>query len=315
MRYVDAHCDVLSKLLLDPKLDFAGGGDGLDVTLTRLQRAGALLQCFAIWIPDRLQDSGADPVEASIRLFQERIAGEGGLAFVRTSADLEAAANRGEIAALLTLEGVDALGGRPERVRTLFRQGVRCLGLTWNYANWAADGVLEPRGGGLTLKGRELVKECDRLGMIVDVSHLAERSFWELAERSERPLIASHANVFERCGHPRNLNRKQIELIASGGGVIGINFYPPFLREGEAAAIDDVVRHIETVWEWGGERAVGLGSDFDGIPTKVPGLESPLDLPRLAEALAKRYSDEQLENIWWRNWYDFFVKALPKSEC
>ncbi|PYI55413.1 dipeptidase [Paenibacillus flagellatus] len=315
MTIIDAHCDVLGKLLLEPTLDFAGNDPSLDVTMPKLRQAGVLMQLFAIWIPERVDEPGFKHVLHSAELFRDKVVGQAGMALVRTSEDLTRAAAGGTPGAMLTMEGADALAGSMERLRAAYDLGVRCLGLTWNYANWAADGVLEPRNGALTLKGRRLVAECNAMGIIIDVSHLAERGFWEVAERSERPFVASHSNVLELCGHPRNLNREQIRCIASRGGVIGINFFPPFLRTDGPAAIDDVVRHIETALEWGGDRAVGLGSDFDGIGSKVEGLEDPTGYEKLAEALAKRLTDEQTERVLYRNWYEFFVSELPKTEC
>lgn len=315
MPIIDAHCDVLSKLLLDPGIDFNDPDCGMDITLDRLVRADVALQLFAIWLPDKVRNPGFEHLRAAAELFQTRIVERAGLAAIRTSQQLEEAFAAGKRCAMLTLEGADALNGDLDHVRKLFELGVRCLGLTWNYANWAADGVMEPRNGSLTLKGRTLVKECNRLGMITDVSHLSEKSFWELADLSDRPFIASHSNALELCGHPRNLNRKQVECIASKGGVIGINFYPPFLSSSEKPTIDHVIRHIETICEWGGERSVGLGSDFDGIGTKVDGLETPEGYARLADALGRRFTEEQVKNILFLNWYDFFVTQLPKSEC
>lgn len=315
MKVIDAHCDVLAKLLTNPDLGFDRDEPGLDVTLPRLRQAGVSLQCFAVWLPEALGAPDFRHLQTGAELFWERIVGQAGLKAIRTAEDLQAAADDARPAALLAVEGADALNGGMERLRTLFALGVRCLGLTWNYANWAADGVAEPRKGGLTIKGKQLVKECNDLGMIIDVSHLSERGFWEVDEQSGRPFVATHSNVLELCGHPRNLHKRQIARIGERGGVIGINFYPPFLKADAEATIDDVVRHIEQACEWGGPRAVGLGSDFDGIGRKVAGLENPSGFAALAEALAKRFADEQVERILYRNWYEFFVTALPKSEC
>ncbi|TMV52112.1 membrane dipeptidase [Paenibacillus mesophilus] len=312
---IDAHCDVLSKLMMNPALDFSLDDSGLDVTLPKLRQAGVAMQCFAVWIPEPVNDPGMKHLLTGVELFWDRIVGQAGMKAIRTAEDLSSGTDNGQQCALLTVEGADALNGSMDHLRTLFQLGVRCLGITWNYANWAADGVAEPRKGGLTLKGRQLVKECNNLGMIMDISHLAERSFWELDELSSRPYIASHSNVLELCGHPRNLNKRQIERISERGGVIGINFFPPFVSTETEATIDHVIRHIDTVCEWGGERSVALGSDFDGISKKVKGLEDPSGYARLGEALAKRFSNEQVERICVRNWYEFFVTQLPKSEC
>src|SRR5690606_34269437 len=124
---------------------------------------------------------------------------------------------------------------------------------------------LEPRGGGLTARGRELVAECNRLGIALDVSHLSERGFWELMERTQDAPIASHSNAKALCSHPRNLTDEQIHAIIKTGGRIGITFVPYFLRAGGGAAIDDVLRHLEHICSLGGAGHVAFGSDFDGI--------------------------------------------------
>jgi membrane dipeptidase len=315
MPIIDAHCDVLSKLYMDPSIDFSDEQSGLDASLPKLVRGNVLLQCFAIWIPERAEGAGMDHLLAYAELFREKIIKKGSFRFVRTSEDLRKAAALGKRCALLTMEGADALHGSFSHLRTMFDLGVRCLGLTWNYANWAADGIMEPRAGGLTVKGQKLVQECNDLGIILDVSHLSEAGFWELAELSSKPFIASHSNVKEICPHPRNLTKDQVETIARQGGVIGVNFYPPFLTKNESAGISDVLRHIETLCEWGGEKACGLGSDYDGISRKPAGLEDAASFEKLQDAICKIYSAEQAERILYRNWFEFFVTQLPKSEC
>lgn len=308
----DAHCDVLSKLMQNRLLSFEQEKGGLDVNLPALRQSRTMLQCFAVWLPSTTPAPHIGHLLAGVDLFWESIVGSAGMRPVLTAVDVRQALASGQQAAMLTLEGADAIEGNLSYVRTLFRLGVRCLGITWNHANWAADGAAEPRGGGLTKKGKELVKECNRLDMLVDVSHLCERSFWDTDETSEKPYIASHSNVQELCDHPRNLNKRQLERIGRRGGVVGINLYPPFLAAGGQATIEHVANHIETALEWAGERAVGLGSDFDGIDIKVAGLEDPSGFFRLEEMLSKRLTSEQVERVMHRNWYDFFVTYLPK---
>src|SRR5262249_49420585 len=156
----DFHCDVLWKLLEDPSLSFEQDAtNALDVTHPRLRQARAILQTFAIYISERMEKSMI-PILRSIDLFHRKVLTAPEMTFVRTSGDAAKLQSSGKIGALLSREGTDGLHGDLAMLRILFALGVRAVGLTWNHANWAADGVMEPRGGGLTKKGRALVEEC-----------------------------------------------------------------------------------------------------------------------------------------------------------
>ena len=308
----DMHCDVLSKMLMDRRLRFEND-PALDAAAERLRAGGVRLQAFAVFIPGAWRGRPFDAVLASIDAFRRNIASRPDVLPVYAKRDLEKLMNPGEtrIGAMLTLEGADGLEADPVYLRTVWGLGVRTLGLTWNYANWAADGVAEPRGGGLTAKGRELVAECNRLGLALDVSHLSERGFWDVMELSRDAPIASHSNARALCGHPRNLTDDQIRALIAKGGRIGLTFVPQFLRDDGGAAADDVLRHLEHVCALGGARHVGFGSDFDGVERHVRGLEHAGCWPRLAEAIAKRYSAAETEGFLWKNWISYYGNRLP----
>lgn len=320
MQVADLHCDVLGKMLLDERLRFddttgdgaaqAGGAGGLDVTAGRLRAGGVRLQVFAIYV-DRTLPMTPETALRAAGLFWDRVLAAPGMALVRTAAELDAAERDGKTAALLSLEGADSLCGQWWVLRLLHRLGLRLLGLTWNDANWAADGVMEPRGGGLTAAGRQLVRECEALGILLDVSHLAERGFWDLAETATRPFFASHANARRVHDHPRNLTDEQIRAIIAVGGVIGLTFVPDFLAGGETAGIDDVLRHVEHVCALGGEHHLAFGSDFDGIDRHVNGLEHPGCYPDLVEALLKRYPERLVGQFMSGNVRRFLRDCLP----
>jgi len=310
---VDFHCDALCKLLTEKDAVYAGGDANqtiLDVTRERLSEAGAGLQVFAIYIPEEM-NGDLKPVLRSVDLFYRHIAAAPGTVFVRNRGDLARAASSGRLGAMLSLEGVDGLQGDLGMLHILYYLGVRAVGITWNHANWAADGVLEPRQGGLTRQGKALVRECVGLGLLLDVSHLAEKGFWEVADMTVKPIVASHANAMSVCSHPRNLTDDQIRAIIAQDGRIGITFVPWFLRSDGPARIDDVIRHVEHVCSLGGERQVMFGSDYDGIDTHVEGLRSPADAARLREALLKRYSEAQTDGFLRGNAWRFLSTHLP----
>jgi membrane dipeptidase len=314
LKVADLHCDALYKMMLDDRLSFPDAGraesGGLDVTADRLRAGGVDLQVFAIYLEEPLSLRPETALRAA-GLFLEKVLSVPGFRLIRSAGDLDEAARAGETAALLSLEGADSLRGQRWALRLLHRLGLRLLGLTWNHANWAADGVMEPRGGGLTAAGRRLVAECEALGILLDVSHLAERGFWDLADMAGRPFFASHANARSVCDHPRNLTDDQIRAVIAAGGVIGVTFVPEFLTDRGDATIDDVLRHVERICELGGANHLGFGSDFDGIDRHVNGLEHPGRYPDLAEALLKRYPEHLARQFLGDNVRRFLRKFLP----
>ena len=162
--------------------------------------------------------------------------------------------------------------------------------------------------GGLTNFGKEVVREMNRLGMLIDVSHLNEAGFWDVLSLSTKPLVASHSCCRSLCNHPRNLTNSQLKALQENGGVIGINFYPNFLGSGELT-IENVIEHIEYAAEIAGIDHVGLGSDFDGIDTVPKGLENAAKLPTLTELLLKRgWKDSELIKVLGGN----FIRVLDQ---
>ncbi|MFD2333283.1 dipeptidase [Cohnella sp. GCM10020058] len=293
MRIADLHCDALSKLDRDPKLEWSTpSANGLDVTAEGLASGNVGLQAFAIWVPTGTAKT-PESVLRQAELFHEKILSAPGMRLVKSGADVDAvlgpdAAERG---ALLTLEGADALRGERWALRLLHRLGLRMLGLTWNETNWACDGIMEPRGAGLTKEGRSLVAECEALGILIDVSHISEKGFWETAELARRPFLASHSNARALCPHPRNLTDDQIRALVAANGLIGITFVPFFLQALRPAGIDDVLRHVEHICALGGANHIAFGSDFDGIDTYTLGLAGPGDYSALTDALLARHTE------------------------
>ncbi|EFM13139.1 Membrane dipeptidase [Paenibacillus curdlanolyticus YK9] len=308
---VDFHCDALWKLLEHESLSFGSGhAEGLDVNAARLEAADSLLQTFAIYVPDKLQ--GPKAIWRSVDLFYQQVLSCPKMQLIRNANDLQTAHANGHTGALLSLEGVDGLEGDLVMLRLLYQLGLRAVGLTWNYANWAADGVLEPRQGGLTAKGRAFVEECEKLGIILDVSHLTERGFWELADLVNRPFIASHSNAKAICNHPRNLTDDQIKAILAMDGRIGITYVPYFVKAGGGANVADVVRHIDHIVSLGGEDHIMMGSDFDGISEYVEGLTNPADVINLINELRRTYSEQQVQKFMSGNALAFLKQQLPK---
>ena len=304
---VDAHCDTISAYLSGERDLVKGSTDG-HLDLPRLRQGGVTVQFLASFIETEYKPKlsvirGLELVEGCRRLIA---ANPEYLLLLDSYADIEKAMNSKRTAALLSVEGGEILGGKLFMVSMLYRLGVRSLCLTWNHANEIAGGVSEP--GGLTKFGVDVIREMNRLGMLVDVSHLSDKGFWDVLQVSQDPVIASHSCCRSLCDHPRNLTDEQIKALAQKGGVIGINFYSKFLTGGQAG-LNDVVRHIDHICSLVGSDHVGLGSDFDGCGSLPVGLEDVSRLPALGQALLdKGYSREEMEKIMGGN----FLRVIRK---
>lgn len=318
MHIIDTHCDALLKLQVSKRNELFRGkpmdykdAEELDSNYQRLQQGGVKVQFFAVFIHPELPDNEKwQHALEQVDLFYGAVLGQPLMKHIRKWSDIDDL-KADEIGAVLALEGADAFGNDLAKLRHLYRLGVLSLGLTWNYANLCADGVGEPRAGGLTLLGKQVVELNNEHGIFTDVSHLSPAGFWDVLELADYPF-ASHSNARKLCDHPRNLDDRQIEAMFARGGLIDIVFCPDFIiQDKRPAGIDDLLRHIDHMCALGGERHIGLGSDFDGIFTHVEGLGNASAFPRLIDALQKRYSETQVEGFAYRNFLEHrpgFVK-------
>ncbi|WP_025679811.1 dipeptidase [Paenibacillus massiliensis] len=327
---IDFHCDVLYKMHLGQALSFED--PALDVTRSRMKEGGVDLQTFAIFIPQQVGSQRFEHIVRQVELFREHIAyPDGGLSTLRwreEAAQLSRqAGNAPEMGeqklqkavveppawGLLSLEGADALEGNLEYIRLSYELGIRLIGITWNYANWAGDGVLEQRNAGLTNKGREMIRYCNKLGMLLDVSHLSESGFWEVMEQSDTPPVASHSNARHVQDHVRNLLDEQIRALIARDGRIGLVFYPPFVKDGADVRAEDLLPHIEHICSLGGAGQIMLGSDFDGMDQHVHGLSHPGDYPAWAGLLLKHYPEGLVRGWLAGNALGYLAKHLPQA--
>ncbi|SDX15515.1 dipeptidase. Metallo peptidase. MEROPS family M19 [Marininema mesophilum] len=314
MKWIDGHCDVLYKMYMDPQNhSFMSEQSWLDVTWPRIKQSKVGLQVFAIYVPQRVPRHGTwDVALKQVDYFYERVIGERGPLFHVQNRDDLIQLRQGRPSALLAIEGVDSLQGELAYLRLLYRLGLRQVGLTWNYANEAADGILEERDGGLTTFGWQLVKEMERLGLILDVSHLSVRGFWEVVQQVRTPVIASHSNCRALCSHVRNLADDQIRALIQRQGLMGITFVPQFVHtDPKQASIDDLLGHVEHVCSLGGEGILTFGSDFDGIENKIPYLEHAGHWDHWWNALLKHYPESLVYRWSAGNALQFYERSLP----
>lgn len=312
MNIIDTHCDALFKLQWNvrsqydkkPSLDYQNAEE-LDTNVRRLQQGNVKVQFYAIFIPPEVPENEKwQHALEQVDLFYREVIGKNpNIVHIRSWKDLETL-QEDEIGAVLTLEGADPIGNDIVKLRHLFRLGVLSFGLTWNHANLCADGAEEPRGAGLTVWGKEVVKENNRHQVLTDVSHLSVRGFWDVIELADYPF-ASHSNARTVCDHPRNLYDDQIQALIEKNGTIHVVFYPPFINEGkETAEIADLLRHIDHICSLGGEKHIGFGSDFDGISSRVRRLEHAGQYENLINELLKYYPEETVKGFCYQNFMD-----------
>lgn len=213
-----------------------------------------------------------------------------------------------EVKAILSVEGGECIGDDLSRLDILWSRGVRMMTLTWNFDNKIASGALSEKDNGLSDFGKKVIRRMERLKIAVDVSHLGEKSFYDCMEFVKRPVAASHSNSRAVCDNKRNLTDRQFEEIVKNKGIVGVNFYPPFLNKDAAAGIEDIIRHIDHFLMLGGEDCIGIGSDFDGVSHLPSGLESTEGLYTLAERLYTNYGMKISDKILYGNFLQFFKR-------
>ncbi|MGZ0052536.1 dipeptidase [Brevibacillus gelatini] len=307
MPIIDLHCDALWKIWEQKgNLSFTDS-EKLDVNRKRLHEGGVKVQSYAIYTPTDLpSDSRFQCALEQIHYFYAEVLDKHPeMKQIRDWSDLDRLQD-GEIGALLTLEGVEPIGNDLKKLHILYQLGVRSVGLTWNFANLAADGALEERNGGLTAFGKEIIQFLNERKMLTDVSHLGERSFWETLELAKYP-IASHSNARAVCDNPRNLTDEQAKALFAKGANVHVVYCTMFINDTTPTTIDDLLRHIDHFCSLGGVRHIGLGSDFDGITTKVVGLEHAGMSQNLINELLKRYKEEEVRGFAYEN----FLRNRP----
>lgn len=307
MNIIDLHCDALLKIW-ERKGDLSfRDSEELDTNLQRLKKGKVKIQCFAIFIPPEIKSE--EQFQAALDQIDyfhtEVLEKNPEMKQIKDWASIYSLKSN-EIGAILTLEGVDCIGNDVQKLRILYQLGVRSVGLTWNFANLVADGVGEPRGAGLSSFGKEIVALNNSYKNFTDVSHIAEKGFWEVIELANYP-IASHSNSKAICPHRRNLTDQQALALFQKNGLIHVVYHPLFTANTGQATITDLIRHIEHFCSLGGVKQIGLGSDFDGIDDYIIGLEDASKHQNLINELLKYYTEDEVKGFAGRN----FLEHLP----
>lgn len=285
----DTHCDTLCSVLDDGKSIVM---NDCHVDIERMKKYEQYTQVFACFIDPVYKSCAADRTLNLIDTFHNTVSDK----------------LPDNVRGILSIEGGEGIYSLAH-LRNFYRLGVRIIALTWNFSNHIASGALETdETRGLTEFGKLVVAEMNRLGIFADVSHLNDKSFYDVAEYSNKPIIASHSNSRAVCRSKavcpveRNLTDDQFEIIKKSGGCVGINFCPDFLNERGKADIEDIIRHIEHFMSLGGEDNVGIGADFDGIDSTPDGINGVEDIYKIFDRLLQKgYTENQIEKISHKN--------------
>jgi len=329
----DGHNDVLGRAFENSTYDFVEGTDTYHLDLTSALEAGFAGGLFAIFVPPRevetkrarsfgdgLTTPGTVPLpraqQAAATMFSQLCRyierSQGKLHMARTAEEARRALAGGSVAAVCHMEGAEAIDGELHALDLYYEAGLRSLGITWSRSNRFGCGVpfgfnrTPDIGPGLTRAGKDLVRRCNELGIMVDVSHLNAKGFRDVARISRAPIVASHSNAWKISPSTRNLTDDQLDAIRDSDGLVGVNFGVQYLRpDGQATTDTPLERfrdHVEYIAERIGLHRIGLGSDFDGveIPQEIGSVRG---LPRLMHAFADwGYSDEEIRGIAYNNW-------------
>ncbi len=233
------------------------------------------------------------------------------LLLCKSASDIKKASDSSKVAALIAIEGAELIGCNIAELELAYDRGVRLINLCWNYDNALCGAANSPTKSGLTRLGAEYVQKMQELGIAVDLSHASEKTFWDVVEITRRPIIAGHSNSRAVCDNPRNLTDSQFKMIVKLGGVAGLNLYPDFLKAGGEAGLDDIIRHAEHFLELGGEKAICLGGDLDGIETTPKGITGIESYGDIYEAMLKRnYPEILVRDIFYNNLYNVLEAVL-----
>ena len=312
MKLIDMHCDTLWKLM-----DLDGKGDlkknDCSVNIPAMKKAKTAVQFFACftWIKDYEETGGYDKayehVKEMIAYLRDQEKQYGMDFSIADSWDRIRENEKNEkISAVLTVEEGGVLNGQMKRLEELYAEGVRLMTPIWNYENclgYPNSKNASVMKQGLKPFGKEVVEYMGELGMIADVSHASDGTFWDILKYAKGPVVASHSNCRAIADHPRNLTDEMIHALSDAGGVAGLNFYGPFLGNPVVSGIVDMVRHILHMIKIGGSEFPAIGTDFDGFDgMKVLEIPDVSHMEKLWNALKKEgVSESQLDKIWYGN--------------
>ncbi len=322
MKIADLHCDTISEIWKSrragrPQQLFQ---NNLHVDIQKMQKAGYLLQNFAMYIDlEKTSDPFAAVSEQMDVFYDEMEKNKDYIGIATSYHEILANEKQGKMSALMTIEEGGCCKGELENLETLYQRGARMMTLTWNYPNELAGPNLPADSfgafdstKGLTRKGFAFIQRMEEIGMILDVSHLSDAGFWDIAKHTKKPFAASHSNARALSPHARNLTDDMLRVIADRGGVAGLNFYGRFLNptDDSHSSTARMVQHVRHIVNVGGIECIGLGSDFDGITGELE-MEDCSQLAKLTAELERaHFTGNEIEHILYKNVMRFYREML-----
>lgn len=296
-RLFDCHCDTLTKAMEYHQNLYE---NKLHIDIKRLNNYQTPVQIFAVWLEKQYLSRAFKNTLVAIDFYNEQLKKYG--QYITSDYN-----DRDRLRAILSVEGGEAIEGSLEKLNILYEKGIRLMTLTWNYKNEIGSGALSEYGDGLTEFGKNVIRKMNKLNMVIDVSHLNEKGFWDVYNISDKPFIASHSNCFSVYRHQRNLKREQIKAIAESDGIIGINLYPEFI-DGEKGRTENILRHIDYILHITDGKNIALGCDFDGIDSCSENIKDVSCLSYLYNITAENFSRSIADNIFYDNMNEFIIK-------
>ena len=303
MKLIDLHCDTISCCMAD-KDKFGLLKNDFNVDIEKLKKANSLAQFFAMFVD---MEETKDPFESCLQMidkFHEELKiNKDYISLARNYEEILSNEIGNKISAFLTIEEGGALRGSMDNLKMFYELGVRLITLTWNYPNELGFPNANKKDWkqGLTSFGKEVVEAMNDFGIIVDVSHLSDEGFYQVADISTKPFVASHSNARAITHNYRNLTDEMIRLLAEKGGVMGINFEKSFLGNREYSAVEDMVTHIKHIHNVGGIDVLAMGTDFDGISQELE-IRNIGEIDKLINALMREgFTEGQLEKFLYKN--------------
>ena len=308
LKLFDLHCDTLYRALEENGSII---NNDYHLSVLRGNQYKSWAQCFAVWIPDECRKANAVALfKRAKKKFDEEINRNSDMICqCKTADEIKNTTEKNKCAAILTVEGGAVLAGDLANLDYLNECGVKMMTLTWNDHCEVGGGSLAVEPNGLTEFGRNVVKRMTELSIAIDISHASDNLFFDVANAVTAPFVASHSNSRSVCQHRRNLTNEQIDIIKSRGGLVGLNFARDFLKnDSSKASAYDIIKHADYFLSHGGEKAVCIGTDFDGtdMPDEISGIESMESLYELF--LRHNYSENLVEDIFFNNAFNFFEK-------
>ena len=295
----DGHCDTISRSYETGEGFWENSGH---VSLNQTRKFERYAQFFAVFgDTDKIHTTPWEHFQREYAVFQQELEQNADtLTFCRTGNEAACANRGGKAAAFLSVEGAEFLNCDLSKLETGYQLGVRAVNLTWNHANALSGSIADEPTRGLTERGKTFVARMEALGMLVDVSHLSEPGFWDVAAMMKKPFFASHSNARAVFPAQRNLTDAQFTAIIEHRGVAGLNMFHDFL--GKTPDMDCIIAHLEHFLALGGEKNVSVGGDWDGIPTPPSGIAGVWDMDRLYERLLqKNYHEALVRDVFYEN--------------